>query len=297
MWGRITRRQHVVMVLVSARDRMLARLPASIRRLDVAGTTTSVWEAGDGPAILLLHGGIECGGAMWAPAVRLLAQRHRVVVPDLPGLGESAPGPRLDVDTFATWLAALSRRLGLERPAIVAHSLIGRLTVATAASRSPAADRLVVYAAPGLGPYRLPPRLRYLALRFAIRPTARNAERFDRFALHDLDATRHRDPQWFDAFVSYTVAQARVPHVRRTMRHLVASQTRRIDDADLARVGIPTTLLWGRHDRMVPVSLAEHAATRHGWPLHVIDDAGHAPHIERPEAFCAELSTILGAPG
>ena len=275
------------------RDRMLAGLPATDRVLDLAGVATRVWEAGDGPTILLLHGAIECGGAMWFPAARLLAQRHRVVVPDIPGLGESAPSPRLDVETFARWLVDLSTRLRLERPVIVAHSLIGSLTTSVAADRSLAARHLVIYAAPAVGPYRMPPRLRYLAVRFAIRPTAGNAERFDRFALHDLDATRRNDPAWFEAFESYTVARARVPHVKRTMRRLVGSQVRRIPDPALARVGVPTTLLWGRHDRMVPVSVAHHAAARHGWPLHVVDDAGHAPHIERPEAFCAELEAIM----
>jgi len=285
------------MVLFTARDRMLAGLPATKRSLDVAGVTTCVWEAGDGPPILLLHGGIECGGAMWAPAARRLARQHRVVVPDIPGLGESAPLPRLDVAAFDAWLEELSRHMRLEQPVIVAHSLIGSLTASVAARRTLAAQHLVIYAAPGVGPYRMPGRLRYLAVRFAIRPTPGNAERFDRFALYDLDAARRHDPQWFDAFVAYTIGQAKVPHVKRTMRHLVASQTRRINDADLARVSVPTTLLWGRHDRMVPISVAHHAATRHGWPLHIVEDAAHAPHIERPEAFCAELTAIMAQHG
>jgi pimeloyl-ACP methyl ester carboxylesterase len=285
------------MVQLTARDQMLAGLPVTDRSLDITGVATRVWEVGDGPPILLLHGGIECGGAMWAPAARLLAERHRVVVPDIPGLGESAPAPRLDADTFAGWLAALSRHMRLERPLIVAHSLVGSLTASVAARRSLAAQHLVICAAPGVGPFRMPWRLRYLGIRFAIRPTAANAERFDRFALHDYDATRRRDPQWFDAFASYTVARANVPHVKRTMRQLLGRQTRRINDADLAHISVPTTLLWGRHDRMVPIAVARHAATRHGWPLHVIDDTGHAPHIERPEAFCAELTAIMARHG
>jgi 2-hydroxymuconate-semialdehyde hydrolase len=285
------------MELLTARDRMLEGLPVAQRTLTVAGVATRVWEAGDGPPILLLHGGIECGGVMWAPAVGRLAEGHRVVVPDVPGLGESAALPRLDLDTFATWLAELSRLMGLDRPVVVAHSLIGRLTAAVAARRSLAARHLVVYAAPGIGPYRMPWRLRYLAVRFGIRPTAANAERFDRFALHDLDATRDRDPRWFDAFQTYTVERARVPHVKRTMRQLVTSQIRRIDDADLARVRVPTTLLWGRHDRMVPIAVAHHAVRRTGWPLQVVDDAGHAPHIERPEQFCARLSALIAVSG
>ena len=49
------------------RERMLAGLPVDERRLDLAGASTAVLEGGDGPPLVLLHGGIECGGAIWAP--------------------------------------------------------------------------------------------------------------------------------------------------------------------------------------------------------------------------------------
>jgi 2-hydroxymuconate-semialdehyde hydrolase len=275
------------------RQRMLAGVPATARTLHVDGTATAVIEAGDGPPLLLLHGGIECGGAMWAPVLARLAEHHRVVVPDIPGLGESAPLARLDIDTFGRWLAALVGQLGLEQPAVVAHSLIGSLTARFATEDTGLIAHLVTYAAPAVGAYRMPLQLRYAAIRLAIRPSARNAERFDRFALLDLDATRRRDPGWYAAFDSYTRARAREPHVKRTMRQLISTATKPIPDADLARTGVPTTLLWGRHDRMVPLAIAEAAATRHGWPLHTIDDAAHAPHIEQPDAFVGTLAGIL----
>ena len=50
------------------------------------------------------------------------------------------------------------------------------------------------------------------------------------------------------------------------------------------------SLVWGRHDRFVPLGLAEAASARLGWPLHVIDDAGHVPHIEQPDAFLEVLA-------
>jgi pimeloyl-ACP methyl ester carboxylesterase len=81
--------------------------------------------------------------------------------------------------------------------------------------------------------------------------------------------------------------------VKKTMRQLISTATKRIPDTDLARTGVPTALLWGRHDRMVPLAIAEAAATRHGWPLHTIDDAAHAPHIEQPDAFVDTLAGIL----
>lgn len=279
---------------MSHRERMLAGLPATIRTLNVGGVSTAVIEAGDGPPLLLLHGGIECGGAMWAPVLTQLAQRHRVVVPDIPGLGESTRVPDLDVNAFGRWIDGVAQQTGLERPSVVAHSLIGSLAARLAARGNPTIGRLVVYAAPGVGPYRMPWRLRYVAIRFAIRPTPRNAERFDRFALLDRDATRGRDPDWYDAFDAYTRFRARDPNVKKTMNRLIATETKPIPDSELAGINVPTALLWGRHDRMVPLSIGEAAASRHRWPLHVIDHAAHAPHIEQPEVFATTVTRIVG---
>jgi pimeloyl-ACP methyl ester carboxylesterase len=278
-----------------ARARMLAGLPITERVLDVGGVETTVLEAGDGPPLLLLHGGIECGGAYWAPVIARLAERNRLVVPDVPGLGESAPVDRLDDDTFAAWLTGVLEQTHAEHPTLVAHSLLGSAAARFVARRSDLLRGLVVYGAPGVGPYRMPMRLRYVAIRFGIRPSARNAERFDRFALLDLDANRRRDPEWFAAFDAYARSQASLRHVKRTMSRLIAAETKQIPDADLNRIAMPTTLLWGRHDRMVPLALAQGAAARLGWPLHVVDGAAHAPHMEQPEAFAAELSAIVSA--
>jgi 2-hydroxymuconate-semialdehyde hydrolase len=56
---------------------------------------------------------------------------------------------------------------------------------------------------------------------------------------------------------------------------------------------VPTSLLWGERDRFVPLALAQAASSRPGWPLHVIDDAGHAAHIEQPDAFTNMLDDVL----
>jgi len=274
---------------------MLAGLPITEQVLDVRGVETTVLEAGDGPPVVLLHGGIECGGAYWAPVIARLAEHNRLVVPDAPGLGESLPVRRLDDDTFAAWFTGVLEQTHAEQPTLVAHSLLGSATARLVARRGDLLRGLVVYGVPGVGPYRMPMRLRYVAIRFGIRPSARNAERFDRFALLDLDANRRRDPEWFAAFDAYARSQATLRHVKRTMRRLIAAETKQIPDTELGRIAVPTTLLWGRHDRMVPLDLAQGAAERLGWPLRVIDDAAHAPHMEQPEAFVDALSAIVDA--
>jgi 2-hydroxymuconate-semialdehyde hydrolase len=274
----------------AARERMLAGLPVTERRLTIAGVSTSVLEAGDGPPFVLLHGGIECGGAVWAPVISALAERHRLIVPDEPGLGESEPVARLDAAAFAGWFAELLERTCLEKPTVLAHSLGGSLAARFAAEHGELVRRLVLCAAPGVGPYRMPLRLRAVAIRFVLRPSRRNAERFARYALLDLDRTRARDPEWFEAFTAYTLSRARVQHVKRTMRQLVGTCTKRIPDGELERIRVPTALLWGRRDRMVPLGLAEGASIRLGWQLDVIDDAAHAPHLEQPQAFLRALA-------
>ena len=273
---------------MSARPAMLAGLAARPRRLELAGASTAVLEAGDGPPLVLLHGGIECGGAIWAPVVARLAERHHVVIPDLPGLGESDPLARLDAETFAAWFAALLEHTCDEPPALVAHSLGGSLAARFATEHGERLERLVIYAAPGVGRYRMPLGLRATAIRFALRPSERNAERFDRWAFFDYDRARGEEPEWFAAFGAYTMARARLPHVKRTMRGLIGTGTKQV--RGLERLEIPATLLWGRHDRFVPLGLAEDASDRLGWPLHVIEGAGHVPHVEQSEAFLEELS-------
>ncbi len=62
---------------------MLAGVPVSSRMLEIDGVATSVLEGGDGPPRVLLDGGIECGGVMWAPVLSRLTKRRRVVVPDV----------------------------------------------------------------------------------------------------------------------------------------------------------------------------------------------------------------------
>jgi len=278
-----------------ARERLLSGVPVTERRLQLAGVSTAVLEGGDGPPLVLLHGGIECGGAHWAPVLDALADRHRVIVPDLPGLGESEPVVRLDAAGFADWFAALVRETCQERPTLIAHSLDGSLAARFAVAHGDLLRRLVIYAAPGIGPYRVPLGLRVMAMRFGLRPTKRNAERFDRFAFYDFDQARRRDPAWFEAFSAYTRLRAAVPHVKRTMGQLLKAGTKQVPNAELRRIEVPTTLLWGAHDRFVPLGLAEGASTRLGWPLHVIDDTGHAAHIEQPDAFLRALHAALGA--
>jgi FAD/FMN-containing dehydrogenase len=59
------------------------------------------------------------------------------------------------------------------------------------------------------------------------------------------------------------------------------------------RIPVPTTLIWGRHDRATPLAIGEAAGRRHGWPLRVVEDAGDDPAMEQPAAFLRALRAAL----
>jgi pimeloyl-ACP methyl ester carboxylesterase len=284
------------------RDILLAGLPVTERRINVAGVATNILEGGDGPPLLFLHGGIEVGGVYWAPLLPVLAKHHRVIVPDVPGLGESEPFSRpIDQAQFDRWFSILLDRICSpgawpRGPHVVAHSLLGTFATSFAARHGDRLQGLTIYGAPGVGPYRMPLGLMFAAIMFDLRPSQSAQARFLRWVFIDPAVTQAQHPQWFAAFNAYCVERGKQPHVKRTMRALVKAGTQRLPVADLARIPVPTTLLWGRADRMVPIATAQAVAAELGWPLHVVEDAGHAPHLERPDAFLETLSDAL-APG
>jgi len=276
------------------RERMLADVPVSGRRLEVGGISTMVLEGGEGPPMILLHGGIETGGVYWAPVIPQLAERYRLIVPDAPGLGASQSIPKPDADSFSAWFAELIERTCSDKPALIAHSLNGSLAARFAVSHGGLLERLVVYGAPGIGRYRPPLGFILTATAFSVRPTEKNNARFAEWAMLDTARTRSRDPDWYDAFMAYGLSRGRVREVKQTMRQLVKSGAKQIPEGELRSIAVPAALLWGRHDRMAPLGMAEAVHAKLGWPLHVVEDAGHVPHIELPDAFVQALRASIG---
>jgi 2-hydroxymuconate-semialdehyde hydrolase len=199
----------------------------------------------------------------------------------------------LDAVVFAGWLEALLRLTSDEKPMLIAHSMMGSLAARFATQHGDLLAGLILSGTPGVGPYRIPLGLLVTAIRFDLRPTERNNARFADWAFLDKDRTRDQDPGWYDAFMAYGLSRGATPSVKRTMRQLVKAGSKQIPDADLQRIGLPVALIWGRRDRMVPPRIAELASSKFGWPLHLVDDAGHVPHIEQAEAFQGALRAAL----
>ena len=96
----------------------------------------------------------------------------------------------------------------------------------------------------------------------------------------------------WEPFRAYNVERTERPGAMAALGGLMADfGVRAIPTADLARIAVPTTLIWGRDDLATGVSVAEAASERYGWPLRVIEDCADDPPLEQPAAFVRALAT------
>jgi pimeloyl-ACP methyl ester carboxylesterase len=277
-----------------ARRRLLAGAPVTEWRLDLAGVSTAVLEGGDGPPVVLLHGQGGWSG-MWLPVVADLVTTHRVVAPDLPGLGASeVPGGPPDAARVLAWLDALIGRTCPAPPALVGASLGASIAARFAIAHPDRLSRLVLVGAGSLARFRPAPGVAFALIRFVARPNERTQRGFLRQVVVDPARVRALQGERFQASQAYLLDLARTPSVRAANRRLLRELgTKAIPPQELARITVPTSLVWGRHDRVMRLRIAEAASARYGWPLHVIEDAGHFT-IEQPEAFREVLRVALG---
>jgi pimeloyl-ACP methyl ester carboxylesterase len=289
-------RQQLSDTNASSRHRalLLAGLPVTERRLQVAGVSTAVLEGGAGPPILLLHGPGDFAG-MWMRVIPNLVTTHRVVAPDLPGHGTSEPvDGRLDADGLRAWLGGVIERTCPSPPVLVGHVLGGAIGARFAVNHGNRLSRLVLVDSLGLARFRPAPKFALTMLAFLTRPTDRTYTRFMRQCSFDLDGLRHElGPRW-EPFIAYSLERARGPNAKIAGRLFREFGIPPISPDDLARIAVPTTLIWGRHDRANRLRIAQDASARYGWPLHVIENCADDPPRDQPLAFLEALRMALG---
>jgi pimeloyl-ACP methyl ester carboxylesterase len=274
------------------RGRLLAGLPVTDRRLTVAGVSTAVLEAGHGRPVVFLQTEFA---AVWMRVIPELVRTHRVIAPDLPGLGAShvADGPP-SVDSVLTWVGELIEQTCPTPPVLVGKGAGGAVAARFAVDHSDRLQALVLVDTYGLARYRPPLGMALTFAGVALRPTERGLERgFRNYCFADLDGLRGEMGERWEAMAAYALDRFRAPTVRAAMRRLMRPLASAIPPHDLSRITVPTTLIWGRHDRGVRLNVAEVASERYGWPLHVIEDARDDPAIEQPQAFLEALRTAL----
>ncbi|MDQ4005920.1 MAG: alpha/beta fold hydrolase [Actinomycetota bacterium] len=267
------------------------RTPQDLEQVTVYadGKRLSTYAFGEGPPVVLLHG-LAATKLSYLPLLPALAKRYRVIVPDLPGHGESTKRRgSYTPAAFARTVLALMDQLSVDQAAVIGNSMGGRiaLEVAAEAPDRVAALALLDPAAAGL-PFPLYARL------LGLLPTGVGAvpvpwrKRLVVAGIRQLFAHPDRLPRnaylaGADEFIRiYRTGKARVALLA-AMRGLIA------DDPDAfweraAATDARTLILWGQKDRLVPVRLGRQLARRMpDAELVVLPDVGHVPQFEVPE--------------
>ncbi|MHB9857848.1 alpha/beta fold hydrolase [Streptomyces sp. YIM S03343] len=273
-----------------------------VRHRLVHGYRRAFRMAGSGPALVLIHG-IGDSSATWADLIPDLARTHTVIAPDLLGHGASDK-PRADysVAAFANGLRDLLTTLGIESATLVGHSLGGGVAMQFAYQFPERTERLVLVSAGGVG-REVNPLLRLASLPGAnlmLSSLQLPGMRFQvgsavgLMKLLRLDLAR-------DAGELLTVVDA-LPDARsrdsfvRTLRAVVdwRGQVVTMLDRCYLTQGMPTMLLWGDRDCVVPV---EHAYGAHeampGSRLEIFEGAGHFPFHVDPGRFVGLIEEFV----
>ncbi|HET9439421.1 MAG TPA: alpha/beta hydrolase [Longimicrobiales bacterium] len=277
-----------------ARQQLLAGIPVTERRIELAGISTAVLEGGSGPTVVLLHGPGEYA-AKWFRIFPNLIPTNRVVAPDLPGHGTTyVDGADISPDRVLDWLAAL-----LERhpdAVLVGHVIGGAIGARLASERPNNIKQLVLVDMLGLVPFQPAPEFGRALMSFVMDPNEETHDGLWERCAYDLPKLRASMGERWSAFKTLNLDRARVP-AHQAAQEVMMQQFGfpPIPHETLAAVTVPTTLIWGRHDSATPLAVAQEASKRYGWPLHIVEDAADDPAGEQPEAFVQTLRAIMTA--
>ncbi|HTO24368.1 MAG TPA: alpha/beta hydrolase [Gaiellaceae bacterium] len=266
------------------------------RELDHRGTPLRYAVGGSGPGVVLVHG---LGGAAtnWRAVAPALARERRVIVPELPGHGGSAPLPATPtVDPLAdAVLAVLAAEDALPVP-WVGHSLGGLVGLRAAIRRPDAVAGVVLAAAPGISSSSRVSEV-VVSLVGLAQPGRLVARHRDAWSASPLGRTVAfgwwglADPVGIDPdlAVAFLAGPAEHSDTLSVGQALVASDPR----LDLDRVSCPCLCLWGGQDNWVPLEDGMEYARRLRAPLRVIADCGHLLIGERPDSCLKAIRSFL----
>ena len=248
----------------------------------VQGIPTRVLTAGEGPAIVFIHG-TGGSGKVWFNQLRRFEADHRVIAPDLPGYGETPlPETIRSIDDYPAFVSALLDAAGVPKAVLVGNSMGGRVALQMALDHPDRVAGLVLVNASGL---KLPG--------------------FPIFHVRDAAPEEFAARLYFRASERGALAERFVQspeqvRARETMLRLTAPPLRHDMQERLGEIRVPTLVIWGEGDRIIPPVYAD--AFAEGIPdaqLAMIERAGHVPMLERPgavnEAIARFLAILPGA--
>ncbi len=271
------------------------------REVSVEGVISQVLTAGEGPPVVLLHGDGD-SAAVWQRVMPVLARDHYVFALSLPGHSDTDK-PRIDYtrEYMRDFISATIDALELDHPVLLGNSLGGQVAIHLALKEPERFPALVLLDSSGLG-WEVNPSLAIETLPFA----GEFAQAFSRAPFGGVLRQMSRLSELFwrkdRAPASWLAEQARLAQLPGFLDAAIAAKRavigpwgqREVLLAQLHRLTMPTLVVWGANDLVLPVTQA-HAAVRRlpNADLAVIPDCGHMAHVERPDEFLEAVVPFL----
>jgi pimeloyl-ACP methyl ester carboxylesterase len=277
---------------------------SSSQQIELHGHPVTYHRMGSGPAVLLVHG-ITSSSRTWRTVMPALAERHTVIAPDLLGHGRSAK-PRGDysLGAYASGLRDLLVALEIPSATVVGHSLGGGVAMQFAYQFPERLERLALVDSGGLGGEV------NLVLRAATLPGAefvlpllasgplRGAGAAVGSVLGRVGLRASADVRGMaEGFESLGDGAARRAFVH-TARSVIDPSGQRVDATDRLYLAehVPSLIVWGSRDRMIPVKHGEEAhALMPNSRFEVFEGAGHFPFNDDPDRFVALLHDFIAS--
>ncbi|HAM02853.1 MAG TPA: alpha/beta hydrolase [Acidimicrobiaceae bacterium] len=280
-----------------------ARPAFAVETVAIHGHEVAYRRAGQGPVLLLLHG-IAGSSGTWIPAMRLLERDYTVLAPDFIGHGKSAkPLGDYSLGNHASGMRDLLEVLDIDRATVVGQSFGGGVAMQFAYQFPERCERLVLVDAGGLG-REVSWILRALTLPAAeyVMPVIfpAFARRFGDSVstlLRDRGIRHDRAAEMWRSYRSLTEPENRRAFVR-TMRAVIDPLGQSVSATDRLYLAghMPTLIIWGDQDRIIPVSHAyeAHEAIPNS-RLELLEGIGHFPQAEDPVRFVEILVDFLSS--
>ena len=263
------------------------------RFLDISGAATHYHDVGEGKVVLLLHGsgpGVSAW-ANWRHAIPALAGSARVLALDLVGYGatERPDTVRYSLRTWTDHVWNFLDELGIDKVSVIGNSLGGRIAMQMAEDNQDRLDRLVLMGAPGVG-MTLTEGLK--ALRSyepsfdAMNTLLKNYFAVDKSIItDDLVQIRYEASAAPGAHEAYRLMFFHPDH---------AGSELAVSEDQVRAITVPTLLVHGREDRVVPVDVAWNMIDLlPNGDLHVFSRCGHWTQIERADEFNRLVADFL----
>jgi pimeloyl-ACP methyl ester carboxylesterase len=275
---------------------------SSSQQIELHGHPVTYRRMGQGPAVLLVHG-ITSSSRTWRSVLPALAEHYDVIAPDLLGHGQSAK-PRGDysLGAYASGLRDLLVALEVPTATVVGHSLGGGVAMQFAYQFPDRLERLVLVDSGGLGSEvslvlraATLPGAEYVLPLLASRPL-RGAGATLGAVLGRVGLRASADVRGMaEGFESLGDGEARRAFVH-TARSVIDPAGQRVDATDRLYLAehVPSLIVWGERDRMIPVRHG-HDAHEHmpNSRLEIFPGAGHFPFNDDPERFVATLHEFI----